>query len=63
MAAPAMLAACTTQDFYVVCQEWQRDPCRKLHDAAERARCEKSTARSHDTYKAQADKTRSSPAR
>lgn len=61
--AAAMLAACSSQALYLTGQGWQAEQCRKLQDSAERGRCEKSTARSYEEFKAEADRARVAPAR
>jgi hypothetical protein len=60
-AAIAVLAACSSRDLYRTGQGWQAEQCRRLQDPAERSRCEKSTARSYDDYRAETDKARSAP--
>ena len=47
-------AGCSSQDLYQVGQGWQQQECRKLPDAAERGRCEKSRALSYEKYRAEA---------
>ncbi|MDP1900200.1 MAG: hypothetical protein Q8K96_07075 [Rubrivivax sp.] len=56
LAAALLLAACSTQDLYSTAQAWQRQECQKLQDQGERTRCEKSSARSYEDYKAEAAK-------
>jgi hypothetical protein len=58
LALAGLLAACTTQELYVVGQGWQQQECRKLPDLAERSRCEKSAATSYERYQADAEATK-----
>jgi hypothetical protein len=57
-AVAALLCACTTETLYLSAQQWQRQECQKLQDRDERSRCEKSTARSYEQYKAEAEAAR-----
>ena len=54
-AAFGLLAACSSQQLYNAGQGWQQSECQKLQDAAERQRCDKSTAMSYDKYRAEAE--------
>jgi hypothetical protein len=56
LALTLCLVACSTESLYLTAQQWQRQECLKLPDRDERARCEKSTARSFEDYKAEAAK-------
>jgi hypothetical protein len=59
----ALLAACSHEQLYNVGQGWQRAECQKLQDAAERSRCEKSTATSYERYRTESEAARHAPAR
>lgn len=47
------LGACSSQQGYSAGQQWQRNPCQKIDDRAERTRCERSVAQSFQDYQAQ----------
>lgn len=49
------LAGCSTQQLYSSAQQWQRQECHKLPDAAERERCLKSQATSYERYRAEVE--------
>jgi len=53
--AALLLAGCSAQQLYATGQGWQQSECQKLQDAAERQRCDKSTAMSYDKYRAEAE--------
>jgi hypothetical protein len=53
--AVAALASCSSQQLYAVGQEWQRTECQKIDDRAERMRCQKHSATSYESYRAQTD--------
>ena len=59
ISAAALLAACSSQQLYATGQEWQKNECRKIPDAAERQRCLGSNSRSYEDYKSEAGKARS----
>ncbi len=56
LASALLLAGCSMRVLYDSAQGWQRQECQKLQDRDERARCEKSTARSFEDYQAEAAK-------
>lgn len=51
----ALLAGCSSGQFYASGQDWQRHECNKLPDSQERGRCLKNAGMSYDTYKRQAE--------
>jgi hypothetical protein len=59
----AALAGCTSAELYRTVQGWQQQECLKLKDLDERKRCEASSARSYEQYRAEADAVRSAPPR
>jgi hypothetical protein len=50
LAALGILAACSSQQLYTTSQEWQRQECRKLGDAAEQKRCLERASMPYDRY-------------
>mgnify|MGYP000473426747 CR=1 FL=1 len=56
MALAALLAGCSTEQFYASGQNWQRNQCSKLLDSQERGRCLKNADASYDSYKQQAER-------
>ncbi len=51
----ALLAGCSSEQFYASGQDWQRNECNKLLDSQERGRCLKNADTSYDRYKRQAE--------
>ena len=51
----ALLAGCSTEQFYASGQDWQRNECNKLLDSQERGRCLKNAGTPYDRYKRQAE--------
>ena len=52
----ALLAGCSSAQFYASGQDWQRNECSKLPDSQARERCLKNAGMSYDTYKQQAER-------
>lgn len=52
----ALLAGCSTEQFYASGQNWQRNQCSKLPDSQERGRCLKNADASYDSYKQQTER-------
>lgn len=54
----ASLAGCSSRQLHATGQQWQRNECERLQDAAERNRCIANSKSSYDDYQRQQDAAR-----
>ena len=55
LVAAVGLPSCSSQQWYGMGQEWQKDKCNKLIDMQERNRCMNSTKTSYEDYQRQSE--------
>ncbi len=58
LAASAALTACSTEAYYTMLQEQQKETCRKLLDMHDRNDCIRQTSKPYDAYKADEEAAR-----
>ena len=58
LAASAALTACSTEAYYTLLQERQKDSCGKLLDMHDRNDCIRQTSKPYDAYKADEEAAR-----